>query len=64
MVNVILMQSYNNLKKQKKMGGIHKEASINGKSLQLAFAKLQEEDRDEYGSDYYSGGWNNAQASF
>jgi len=43
------------------MGGIHQEASINGKSLQLAFAKLQEEDRDEYGSDYYSGGWNNAQ---
>lgn len=43
------------------MGGIQKEFSITGKSLELAFAKLQENDRDERGSDYYSGGWNNAQ---
>lgn len=43
------------------MGGIHKEARLTGKTLQLAFSKLQEEDRNEYGSGYYSGGWNNAQ---
>ena len=43
------------------MGGIRKEAKLRGKTLESSFAQLQEYDRDEHGSDYYSGGWNNAQ---
>ncbi len=43
------------------MGGIHKEIRITGKSLSSAFLSLQKSDREDYGSDYYSGGWNNAQ---
>ena len=43
------------------MGGIRKEAKLTGKTLKSSFAQLQEYDRDELGSDYYSGGWNNAQ---
>jgi len=43
------------------MGGITKEARIKGRTLEIAFRELQDEDRDEYGNDTYSGGWNNSQ---
>lgn len=43
------------------MGTIIKEATIYGRTLQDAFKTLQDEDREEHGSDYYSGGWNNSQ---
>jgi len=43
------------------MGAIQKEDSIQGRNLATAFKKLQDSDREEYGDDYYSGGWNNAQ---
>lgn len=42
------------------MGGIHKTARIKGKTLELAFRELQEDDSYEYGNDIYSGGFNNA----
>jgi hypothetical protein len=43
------------------MGAIQKEARIGGRTLASAFKQLQDEDREELGSDYYSGGWNNSQ---
>lgn len=43
------------------MGAISKEDCIQGRDLATAFKKLQDSDREEYGDDYYSGGWNNAQ---
>jgi len=41
------------------MGGILKRQTISGRTLQEAFKRLQEIDRQEHGNDYYSGGWNN-----
>jgi len=43
------------------MGAIDKQATIKGKDLRTAFKNLQDCDREDYGSDVYSGGWNNAQ---
>ena len=43
------------------MGAISKEDSIEGRDLATAFKELQDNDRDELGNDYYSGGWNNSQ---
>jgi hypothetical protein len=43
------------------MGAINKEDCIQGRNLATAFKELQDSDREEYGDDYYSGGWNNAQ---
>jgi len=43
------------------MGAIEKQATIKGRDLRTAFKKLQDSDREEYGDDSYSGGWNNAQ---
>lgn len=43
------------------MGAIQKEDTITGRTLREAFKNLQDIDREELGSDYYSGGWNNAQ---
>ena len=42
------------------MGAIDKEARIRGNSLGVAFQELQDEDREENGTDTYSGGWNNS----
>ena len=42
------------------MGAIERQATIEGRDLQSAFLLLQEEDREESGSDIYSGGWNNS----
>lgn len=42
------------------MGSIIKHATIKGKTLNLAFSELQANDEEEYGTDIYSGGWNNA----
>ena len=41
------------------MGTISKRAKITGRTLQTAFKKLQDSDREEKGDDIYSGGWNN-----
>jgi hypothetical protein len=43
------------------MGGITKTARIKGRTLDVAFTRLQKEDREDKGDDIYSGGWNNAQ---
>jgi hypothetical protein len=43
------------------MGGITKEERIQGRTLSDAFKKLQDEDREELGDDYYCGGWHNSQ---
>lgn len=43
------------------MGAIGKEARIKGRTLEIAFRRLQNEDENEYGHDTYSGGWNNSQ---
>ena len=42
------------------MGAVRKTETIEGKTLQSAFANLQVEAMREYGDDFYSGGWNNA----
>tara|TARA_R110001606_G_scaffold19453_6_gene71340 strand:- start:3383 stop:3913 length:531 start_codon:yes stop_codon:yes gene_type:complete len=41
------------------MGAITKTEVITGSTLKQAFSELQDLDRDELGSDHYSGGWNN-----
>ena len=41
------------------MGAITKTEIITGSTLEQAFSELQDLDRDELGSDHYSGGWNN-----
>ena len=43
------------------MGAIEKQATIKGKDLRTAFKNLQDCDREDYGCNVYSGGWNNAQ---
>lgn len=42
------------------MGGLTKNDTISGKTLNSAFSKIQKSDEEEYGNDIYSGGWNNA----
>jgi hypothetical protein len=41
------------------MGTIVKREQISGKNLKEAFKALQDDSRDYYGHDIYSGGWNN-----
>tara|TARA_B100000767_G_scaffold88755_1_gene85254 strand:- start:74 stop:604 length:531 start_codon:yes stop_codon:yes gene_type:complete len=45
------------------MGAIEKQATIKGKDLRTAFKNLQDCDREDYGCNVYSGGWNNAQGA-
>lgn len=42
------------------MGATQERATIVGRTLQEAFKKLQDSDREEKGDDIYSGGWNNS----
>lgn len=42
------------------MGAITKEDSIQGRDLATAFKELQDSDKEEFGDDIYSGGWNNS----
>jgi len=41
------------------MGAIQKNDVITGRTLEEAFERLQDADREEHGTDAYSGGWNN-----
>ena len=42
------------------MGAITQETTITGKTLNKAFSRLKESDREEHGTDPYNGSWYNA----